>query len=90
MGNPTGEAHRRHGRYVTFQMAEVAMSRQMFSDITVVHRAVAGAARAGMSDRQEQNAAGGHRRGARWRGQKRRLFSVSVPSTASFDGLLPV
>ena len=49
MADPTGEADRgaslreklikigvkvvRHGRYVTFQMAEVVVSRQMFADI---------------------------------------------------------
>ena len=37
-----------HGRYVTFQMAEVAVPRQMFEEILIAHRPTAGAARAGM------------------------------------------
>jgi hypothetical protein len=31
-----------HGRYVTFRMAEVAVPRQMFREIFVAHRPVAG------------------------------------------------
>jgi len=42
-----------------------------------------------MSGRQEQNAAGGHSRGMCWCGQTAR-FSVPLPSTASFDRLLPM
>ena len=37
-----------HGRYVTFQMAEVAVSRRMFQEILLCHRPAAGAARASM------------------------------------------
>ena len=38
-----------HGRYVTFQMAEVAVPRQMFADILSLDRRPAGTARAGMT-----------------------------------------
>ena len=38
-----------HGRYVTFQMAEVAVPRQMFADISVACRRPAGTACAGMT-----------------------------------------
>ncbi len=37
-----------HGRYVTFQMAEVAVSRQMFAGYPDAHRPAAGAARSSM------------------------------------------
>jgi hypothetical protein len=37
-----------HGRHVTFQMAEVAVSRQMFAEILMLDRPVAGTARASM------------------------------------------
>jgi hypothetical protein len=37
-----------HGRYVIFQMAEVAVSRQMFADILLLIARLRGAARAGM------------------------------------------
>ena len=50
-----------HGRYITFQMAEVAVSRQMFQEILVADRPPAGTARASMrspagrmSDRQRR------------------------------------
>src|SRR6478735_5824330 len=38
-----------HGRYTTFQMAEVAVSRQMFADILSLINPAAGTARAGMT-----------------------------------------
>ena len=38
-----------HGRYVTFQMAEVAVSRQMVRRHSVADRPVAGTARIGMT-----------------------------------------
>jgi Transposase DDE domain group 1 len=38
-----------HGRYVIFQMAEVAVSRQMFADILSADRSAAGTACAGMT-----------------------------------------
>ncbi len=43
-----------HGRYVTFQMAEVAVSRQMFADILIAHRPAAGATRTGMTSAGRQ------------------------------------
>ena len=36
------------GRYVTFQMAEVAVPRQMFQEDPDAHRPIAGATRSGM------------------------------------------
>jgi hypothetical protein len=42
-----------HGRYVTFQLAEVAVSRQMFADPDA-HRPAAGATRAGVTGRWGQ------------------------------------
>ena len=38
-----------HGRYVTFQMAEVAVPRQMFHEILSLDCPVAGTARASMT-----------------------------------------
>ena len=43
-----------HGRYVTFQMAEVAVPRQMFAGNPVADRPAAGAARTGMTGRSGQ------------------------------------
>jgi hypothetical protein len=63
-----------HGRYVTFQLAEVAVSRQMFADILSLVRPAAGIACASMSGQREQS-----RRGA---GRVVRL-GVTVPSPAA-------
>jgi len=58
-----------HGRYVTFQMAEVAVPRQTFAEDPVADCPAPSTARAGMSGWQEQNAAGAYSRGMRWCGQ---------------------
>ena len=39
-----------HGRYVTFQMAEVAVPRQMFREILMLIARIAGAARSSMKE----------------------------------------
>jgi DDE family transposase len=43
-----------HGRYVTFQMAEVAVSRQMLAEILMLIAPAASAARTGMNGRSGQ------------------------------------
>jgi len=43
-----------HGRYVTFQMAEVAVPRQMFADILVANRGPSGTARACVTEGPDQ------------------------------------
>ena len=77
----------RHGRYVTFQMAEVGVSPQMFARHPVADRSAAGTTCANM-------------RGQRDRMQqattakvcldlaKSARFTVPVPSTVGFDRLL--
>ena len=53
-----------HGRYVTFQMAEVAVPRQMFARNPVADRPAAGTARAGMTGRRRSDATDDDGRGA--------------------------
>jgi hypothetical protein len=53
-----------HGRYVTFQMAQVAVPRRCSP--RSCRWLPSSEHCAGMSGRQEQNGAGGHRRGMRW------------------------
>ena len=43
-----------HGRYVTFQLVEVAVSRQMFADILMLIARLRGATRAGLTGRWGQ------------------------------------
>jgi hypothetical protein len=43
-----------HGRYITFQLAETAVSQRMLADILALDRSTAGAARAGMKDQRGQ------------------------------------
>ncbi len=78
-----------HGRYVTFQLAEVAVSRQIFARHPVADRPTAGTARASMSGRREQMrqvATAEVCVGMR----KPEQFSVLLPSTAGFERPLPV
>jgi hypothetical protein len=78
-----------HGRYVTFQMAEVAVPRQMFAEILsqiVQLRALPAPAGAAGRSRMRQAATAEVCVGA----GKTARFSVPLPSTANFDRLLPV
>ena len=58
-----------HRRYVTFQMAEIAVPDQMFAEILSLTARLREPPTPGMRGRQEQNAAGGHRRGGRCAGR---------------------
>src|SRR5712692_4092350 len=53
---------REHGPYVTFQMAEVAVSRQMFADILTLIARLTGTARASMSCSGMSHASDGRER----------------------------
>ena len=55
-----------HGRYVTFQMAEVAVPRQMFAEILSLIARLRRTARAGMTRRRGQSASGNQGRGMPW------------------------
>ena len=76
-----------HGRYVGFQMAEVAVPRQMFAEIL----SLIGRLRAPPARHEARGASGLAR--VRRRGMsganKRATFGVSLLSTAGFNRLLP-
>jgi hypothetical protein len=52
-----------HARFITFQIAEVTVSRQMFADILSLIAPAAGIARAGMSGQRSSAANNNGRRG---------------------------
>ena len=91
---PAGEADqdRRqghgHGRYVAFQMAEIAVPRQMFVDILSLIARLRGTARPSMTSSEVR--CGQITRGEVCLGASKAVrFSASVQSTARFDPLLP-
>jgi hypothetical protein len=69
-----------HGRYVIFQMAEVAVPRQMFADILSLIAPAAGTARAGM--RAQGSAASDRGKRHALVQAERRASPFLVPSTA--------
>ena len=77
-----------HGRYVTFQMAEMAVSQQMFADILSLIARLRGTARPSMTSSEVR--CGQITRGEVCLGASKAVrFSASVQSTARFDPLLP-
>jgi hypothetical protein len=73
-----------HGRYVTFQMTEVAVSRDMFRNL-VAHRPAPGTTRARMRDQMRQATTAQVRLDA----GKQHVFSASARSIGRFDHLPP-
>jgi hypothetical protein len=65
----------RHGRYANFQMAEVAVSRQMFADMLMLIAPVAGTAGAGLTGFREVERCG--------RRQWRRAFDQGKQPSSS-------